>query len=67
MIRAMDRHRADKHHAGMEHLLQDNFFDFTGLCKEKLGSIQDSIRKTCDDCVQCYTEVSPRIKLEFPS
>jgi len=51
MIRAMDRHRADKHHAGMEHLLQDNFFDFTGFCKEKLGAIQDSIRKTCDGCV----------------
>jgi len=35
MIRAIDRHRADKHHAGMEHLPDYTFLHFAGLSKEK--------------------------------
>jgi len=52
MIRAMDRHRADKHHAGMEHLLDYTFFDFAGMSKEGLEPIQQRLNQDFDGYVE---------------
>ena len=68
MIRAMDRHRADKHHAGMEHLLDYTFFDFAGLCKEGFESIQQRLSRDFDGYVEhCFYETTLSLSLSGSS